>query len=71
VLAAWQLHPSSGLPEQLTHGPMQLLTHVPLLHVGFEKHVEHFLLQAPQWFTSVFVLTQALPQFVWPCGQTH
>jgi hypothetical protein len=43
-----QLHPSSGFPLQLTQFDVQWFTHIPLSHVGEEKHVEHFVPQPPQ-----------------------
>jgi hypothetical protein len=50
--ASWvfpsQLQPSSGLPEQLNHGPKQWFTHVPLSQVELEKHVEHATPHPPQ-----------------------
>ena len=48
-----QLQPSRGFPEQLTQFGEHVLWHVPLMHEGVEKHVEHLVPQLPQWLTSV------------------
>jgi hypothetical protein len=66
-----QLQPSSGFPEQLTQFDEQWLTHTPLSHVGLEKQVEHAVLQPPQCWGLVLVLTHVPLQFVIPLGQPH
>ncbi len=54
-----QLHPSRGLPEQLTQFGAHVLWQVPLAQVGVEKHVEHFVPQLPQLSMSVWRSTHA------------
>jgi hypothetical protein len=66
-----QLQPSSGFPEQLIQFGEQTLWHVPLLHDGVEKQVEHFVPQPPQLLTSVWTSMHAPLQRVIPLGQAQ